>query len=235
MADLGDVGGIGGDILNKVMTGGVVVVGVIILAGIILAIGLYIRYLKQFNVKVEIKSLRGSGTRGEPIYKLVSDMGGFIHSKKDKSSWFRLRGEKVDLPTPPLETLQLDSHGKNHLKIFQKSDSEYYYLLPDKIDLNSIVRGNELIPIAQAGMKVVEGDVAYWGQLRKRDNRKLFDVESLFMKLLPYIVPVLMFMLVIFMTYMITDHWGEFSNAAQHLSEAAKALRDVSTASVTTG
>ena len=68
-----------------------------------------------------------------------------------------------------------------------------------------------------------------------RDNRKLFDMESLIMKLLPFIIPMLMFMLVIFLTYMITDHWGEFASAAKALSDAAKALQEVSTASTVTG
>jgi len=235
MADTSQFASIGSVLLKKVISGGAIVIGVIILALIILGIGLYVRYLRQFNVKVEIKSLRGSGTRGEPVYKIVEDVGGFIENKKDKTRWFRLKGEKVDLASPPLEALQMRADGKNLLKIFQKSDTEYYYLIPDKIDMTSIIRGGVEVPIAQMNMKIVEGDVSYWGQLRKRDNRKLFDTESLIMKLLPFIVPVLMFMLVIFMTYLITDHWGEFASAAQALKEAAEALQLTTTAQVTTG
>lgn len=129
--------------------------------------------------------------------------------------------------------MEVDSHGRNRLKILQKSEKEYYYLLPDKIDENVVIRGGKVIPVTQLSMSVVDGDVGYWGQIRKRDNRKLFDTESLIMKLLPYIVPMLMFMLVIFMTYMITDHWGTFAGAAEALKQAAEALRDVSVAEVT--
>ena len=235
MVDTGGFGDVGKQILDRVVSGGVLVVGGIILSLFILGIGLYIRYLRQFNIKVEIKALRGSGGRGEPIYKIVNDTGAFITNRKDHSEWFRLRGERVDLPLPPLECLQLDAKGKNNIKIYQKSATEYYYLLPDTIDVKNIIRNGKQIPVAQGELKIVEGDISYWNILRKKDNRKIFDTESLFMKLLPYIIPVLMFMLVIFMTYMITDHWGEFSSAAQALKEAAYALRDTTSAAVTTG
>jgi len=225
----------GSKLLDNIITGGIAIVGVLVLCGVIVAVALYIRYLRQFNVKVEILSLRGRGGKGAPIYKIVRDVGGFIERRKDKSRWFRLRGEKVDLPSPPLEALQLDSHGVNNLKILQKSDTEYYYLLPYSISTDTIIRGGKEVPITQMNLKIVEGDVAYWAQLRKRDDKKMFDVESLAMKLLPYVVPVLMFMLVIFLTYLITDHWGEFVAAADALREAAHALRDVSVAQTATG
>lgn len=235
MADMSQIQTMGKDLLGGLVSGGLIIIGIIFFALIILGLALYIRYLRQFNIKVEIKSLRGSGTFGEPIYKIVNDVGGFVENKKDKTRWFRLKGEKIDLPSPPLEALQLDARGRNHIKIFQKSDTEYYYLLPDKINMKCIIRGSEEIPIAEAEMKVSDGDVAYWGQLRKRDNKKLFDMESMVMKLLPYVIPVLMFMLVIFLTYMITDHWGNFASAAEALRQAAEALRDVSTAETITG
>lgn len=235
MADVSGIAEKGGELLTKLVSGSVIVILILILIGFILGLALYIRYLRQFNIRVEIQSLRGSGTHGQPIYKIVRDMGGFIRRKKDQTNWFRLRGEKVDLPSPPLEALQLDAKGNNQIKIFQKSDTEYYYLLPDKIDMTTIVRGGKEIPIAQASAKISDGDVVYWGQLRKRDNRTLFDTETLIMKLLPYIVPMLMFMLVIFMTYLITDHWGDFASAADALQAAAEALRDATLASTTGG
>jgi len=234
MVDTSSFGSAGTDLMDKVISGSILFIGLIVVAGIILGVGFYIRYLRQFNIKVEIKSLRGSGTMGEPIYKIVTDVGGFIENKQDKTRWFRLRGEKIDLPSPPLEAMQLDSTGKNHIKIFQKSDTEYFYLLPDKIDMATVVRNGETVPVAQLEMKVSDGDVTYWGQLRKRDNKKLFDMESMMMKLLPFIVPMLMFMLVIFMTYMITDHWGEFASAANALNNAAQALERTATATVIT-
>ena len=146
---MSNIQGVGQEFLDKIISGGLIVMGVIFLIVVILGIGLYIRWLRQFNVRVEIKSLRGSGTMGEPIYKIVNDVGGFVENKTDKTRWFRLRNQKVDLPSPPLEALELDSTGRNHLKIFQKSDTEYYYLLPDRIDMKVIMRGGKEVPIAE--------------------------------------------------------------------------------------
>lgn len=236
MVDLG-VGGFaekGTQIIGSIVKGGVAVGIILIILAVIIGVALYIRYLRKFNVKVQILSLRGSGTFGEPIYKIINDAGGFIEDKDSKSRWFRLRNQKIDLPSPPLDALQLDANGNNYVKILQKSDTEYYFLLPDAINEKIIVRNGKNIPVSQVNMKVVEGDVSYWGQIRKRDNKKMFDMESLMMKLLPYIIPTLMFMLVIFMTYMITEHWGEFSTAAQALKDAAESLKQISTADVTT-
>jgi len=233
--DTASFGTTASEVLEKVFTGGLLIGIFVIIASVIIGVALYLRWMRKFNISVEIKSLRGSGSSGQPIYKIINDVGGIIENKKDKTRWFRIKGQKVDLPTPPLEAFQIDSKGRNHIKILQKSDTEFYYLLPDKIDLKNVVRNGVLVPIAEAEMKVADGDVVYWGQIRKRDDKKLFDMESLIMKLLPYLIPMLMFMLVIFLTYMITDHWGEFSSAASALNEAAHALRDVSIAGTTQG
>lgn len=223
----------GNEILGKIVTGSIMLIGALFIAGIILGTALYIRYLRQFNIKVEIKSLRGSGSRGEPIYKIISDVGGFVENKQDKTRWFRLKGEKIDLPSPPLEALQLDASGVNHLKIYQRSDTEYYYLLPDRINTSVVVRDGKVIPVAQMELKISDGDVVYWGQLRKKQDRKMFDMESMLMKIIPYIGLMILFVGVVFLSYMITDNWGTFAAAADALREAAEALKDMSTAQVT--
>jgi len=160
------------------------------------------------------------------VGKIIRDKGGMIYDKKTKSWWFRLKDSKVDLPPPPYEAYQQGVGGVNIVKIWQKAHNEFFYLVPDSISQTEIIRDGKLIPIAKQDMKVVEGDVAYWNQLRKREDKKLFDPEGLAMKLLPYIGIFLMFMLVIFLSYFITQHWGEFAQAAQALKEAAQALRD---------
>lgn len=238
MVDMSAFGDVGGQILQRIMSGTIIVFMVLILGGIIVGVGFYIRYLRQFNIRVRIRSVRNPGTKGSPIYKVVDDWGGYIYKKREgqKVRWFRLKGEKVDLPTPPLECLEIGVGGRNHINILQKSDEEYYYMIPDNINYETIVRNKDGkmvdIPVGEVGFKIVEGDVAYWNQLRKRDNKKLFDTESIVMKILSYLVPVLLFMMVIFMTYFITEHWGEFSAAAEALKEAAFALRDATTADV---
>lgn len=224
------------NLVGKLLTGTVVVVGIIIFAAIVIGIAFYIRYLRKFNVIVEIKSKRSSGSEaGMEIYKIIPDKGGIMRSSRTKTTWFRLLGQKVDLPVPPNECFQLDSKGNNHLYIWHPSDEEYYFLLPDKIVQSVIVRGGQSIALNQAHMKIVDSGAAYWGQVRKRENRKLFDIEGLLWKLAPLVGMFLMFMLVIFLTYLITSHWGEFAAAANALKEAAQALAGTTHASVTTG
>lgn len=236
MADfgLGTFKEMGGDLASNLISGAIMVFLVLICGAVIVSVLMYVRYLRQFNVRVEIKSLRGSGTQGEPIYKIVSDKGGMILNKKDKRHYFRLLKERIELPPPPLDCMELQANGTNQIKILQKSQDEYYYLLPEKIELKKIVKGGKLVLLAEAHLNVVEGDISYWNVLRKRDNRKLFDTENLLLKILPYVGIFLMFITVIFLTYMITDHWGTFSDAAASLAEAAKALERASTATVIT-
>lgn len=210
-------------LLETIISGSIYVFIVLMMGAIIISVLLYVRHIRKFNILVELKSLRGSGTKGEPVYKIVNDKAGMIFDKKDKRWWLRLKNEKVDLPTPPLDCLEVRADGKNQLKIFQKSQEEYYYLLPDKVDINHIIRGDQKIPIAQAKLNVVEGDISYWNSLKKKDNRKLFDMENLFMKALPYVGMFLMFISIIFLTYIISDHWGTFAAAADSLRLAAEA------------
>lgn len=229
----GTFGKVGGLILEKLVTGGIIVILVVILCFIIVGIALYIRYNSQFIYDIEIKSLRSSGFGKSQNYKILKDKGAFIRNKKDKSVKFRLKNQRVDLPVPPLECMQLGVKGKNYIKVFQKSDEEYYYLLPSRIDWETVIRDGQEIKIGEETVKVIDGDVAHWNIQQKKENKKIFDTESMVMKLLPYIIPVLMFMLVIFMTYFITNHWGEFTAAAQALEKAANSLASVSTATTT--
>jgi len=233
--DLGGFEELGGQLINKIATGTVAVVLILLLGGFIVGLMLYIRYLRQFNIGVEIWSSRSSGEKGGQNYKILRDKGGVIYDRYDKSWRFRLRKHKVDLPVPPYEAFLIDEKGANIVKIWQKSHEEFFYLLPSSIDPTVVVRNGIEYKLGQIKLKVVDGDVSYWNMLRKRTNKKLFDTENTIMKLLPYIVPVLMFMLVIFMTYLITEKWGTFAAAAQALKDAAESLRLASTAQVTTG
>ena len=228
------VGSVGSAILSKLVSGSIIVIVALIIGACIVGLAFYLRYNSQFIYDIEIKSLRSSGLITNQNYKIIKDKGAFIRNKKDKSVWFRLKNQRVDLPPPPLECMQIGVKGKNYIKILQKSDEEYYYLLPENIDLQKVIRDGKELIIGEESIKVIDGDVAYWNIQRKKADKKLFDVESLFMKLLPYVVPVLMFMLVIFMTYMITQHWGEFSAAASALERAADRLASISNAGTVT-
>lgn len=233
MVDFGTFGSLGSQLFSRLVSGGIIIVGIIILAAVIVAVAFYVRYASQFIYEVEIRSLRSSGVKGTPTYKILKDKGAFIRKKKDKTTWFRLRNQAVDLPSPPLECIQLGIKGKNYIKILQLSDEEYYYLMPESIDTATIIRDGKPIILGQETVKVLDGDVAYWNIQKKKDNKKLFDMESLLMKVLPYVGIMLMFMCVVFLSYFMTNHWGEFSAAAQALEKAADRLASISGGTIT--
>ena len=223
------------DIYGNMIGNTFMLIAILILCAVIIGVALYVRYLRQFNITVMIESTRSAGISGVQHNKIIFDKGGLIYNKKDKSWYFRLLKEKVDLPQPPFDVLQPSNKG-NILRIWQKSNEEFIFLLPDKIDTQIIVRADgSRVPVGQLVVKQVEGDVSYWNQIRKRTNKKLFDTESMIMKLLPYIVPDLMFMLVIFMTWMVIKNFTVLADVAKSLENTANILNGTTNAAVITG
>ena len=220
-------------LFGNILSGTIALVGFILVAGIIIGAGFYVRYLRQFDIKAEIISTRAN-IGGVDQHKIIFDKAGLIYSKQDKTWYFRIKGMKVDLPSPPFNVLIPTDKG-NMVKIWQKSAEEFVFLLPDVINKNVIIRqdGKQYLT-SQLVVKQVEGDVAYWNIMRKEKNKKLFDPESLMMKLLPLIVPMLMFVLVIFMTWMVLKNFDVLAGVASSLKETAAILKGGSQAVVTT-
>ena len=235
MADTSAYTSIGRSILNRLIGGGIIAVVAILIGGIIVAVALLVRYYRQFNIKVRIKTKRGSGSDGKPIYKTYYDKGGIIFKRKDKRNVFKIFKERVELPVPPYEVMQILANGGNEVNVRKESDTEYYF--EQEADFQRGYTYNEYgeqVQITKPKVKIVESDVSYWNVLRKKDNRKLFDVEGLLMKLLPYAVIFLMIIGVIFFTYIWLDKSPSIISATQEvakaLENAANALRDASVA-----
>lgn len=224
LGSFGDLGTLTNGLIGKLFSGAFIVFLLLIMMVIIVGAALYIRHWRQYNIFVEIKSRRSSGTNQIESYKLIYDKGALIYDNKDKIWYFRLYDHKIDLPVPPYEVLQNSTKG-NVLKLLQKSQDEFTFLLPDRIDRTKIVRidGKEY-DAAIVVEKQVEGDVAFWNQLRKEKNKQLFDPEGTLMKLLPYIIPVLMFMLVIFISWILIKKFDTVAQVAASMDSAAKAI-----------
>lgn len=226
---------VGNSLFANAISGTFIILGLLIFAAVIIGVAFYVRWIRQFNIFVEILSSRSAGVSGLATHKLIYDKAAIIYEKKDKCWYFRILKMKVDLPVPPFDVLQNSTRG-NVLKLWQKSNEEFIFMLPDILDQQFIrTYDGKVIPLATLKIKQVEGDVAYWNQLRKRQHRKLFDTESLLMKILPYLIPVLMFMLVIFLTWIVLSKFEILRDVANSLQETAKIIRGTTTASVTTG
>jgi hypothetical protein len=203
--------------------------GILLIAGAIIGAAWYVKYIRQFDIKVEIISTRAN-IGGIDQYKIIFDKGGIIYDKTDKIYYFRIKGMKIDLPSPPFNVLIPTDKG-NMVKIWQKSAEEFVFLLPDKVGGVVIRQDGREYSSAELKTKQVEGDVAYWNILRKEKNKGLFNPESILMRLLPFIVPMLMFVLVIFLSWMVIKNFEVLKDVANSLLETAKVLKGQTIAS----
>src|SRR3990167_7136881 len=104
---------------GSLVGGGLIFLGVLVLIAIIIGASLYVRYYRQFNIYVIIRSSRSTAS-GIGQEKILFDKGAMIYDKKDKIWYFRLFSHQVDLPVPPYEVLQPSEKG-NLLELWQKS------------------------------------------------------------------------------------------------------------------
>jgi len=237
-----------GNIVSSIISKSMLVLLVLLIGGAILGVALYVRWRRKFNIIVEIYSERSIGsledkdytTNSEAIrdiinqgnHKIIFDRGAIVYDKKDGYWYFRILGEKVDLPEPPFNVLQSSNKG-NVLKVWQKSHDEFIFLMPDKLCKTHVIkRGGKLYPISQIEQKQVEGDIGYWNVKRKQKTKALFDTESLFMKILPFMPHIIGGMISLFIIYVLMDSMPAILNQLQQLIIELQSLKG---AVVTTG
>lgn len=226
-------GAIGAGLLGSFLGQAIFAIGIILIIGAIGGTIWYVRYLQKFDIKVEVISTRAN-IGGVDQYKIFFDKAGIIYDKTDKIWYLRIKNIGVDLPQPPYNVLIPTDKG-NMVKIWQKSAEEFVFLLPDKILPIIVKQDGKTYASASVTAKQLEGDVSYWNQKRKERNKDLFNPQSLMMRLLPLIVPLLMFVLVIFMTWMVLKNFSVLGDVANSLRETAAILKGSSSAVVTTG
>lgn len=223
----------GAGLLAGLLTGTVKLVAAIVVMGIIIGTAFYVRYLRQFDIKVEIISTRAN-IGGTDQHKIIFDKAGYLYDKKDKHYYFRLKEMKVDLPVPPFNVLIPTDKG-NMIKIWQKSINEYVFLLPDRIRHDIIIKQDgKGYAASNLELNQIDGDVAFWNTKRKSTNKSIFNPESTLMKLLPFIVPVLMFILVIFLTWIVVKKFDVLADVATQLNSAAQAISGATKAELIT-
>lgn len=228
-----DVGGAFGGMFSGAISGVLALAGLLLVIGAVAGTAWYVRYIRQFNIKAEIISTRAN-IGGIDQYKIIFDKAGLLYDKKDKNYFFRIKDMKVDLPQPPFNVL-IPTDAGNMVKIWQKSAEEFVFLLPDTINHDVIIRQDgKAYPSATLNVKQVEGDVAYWNVKRKERDKNLFSPQGLLMQLLPFIVPMLMFVLVIFISWMVLKQFEVLKDVAVSLKETAQVLKGQGQAAVTT-
>ena len=146
--------------------------------------------------------------------------------------FFRIWGVKLDLPAPRFNVLQSTSSG-DYLELYRTSENRIYYLTPSIIDKTKIIQTDgKTYAIASQKNLQMNPDMEFWAARRMEENKKMFDTESIFMKLLPYIPAILGGMVTIFILYILLDH---LPGILTQLTELVREMRSLKGADVTIG
>lgn len=202
MADTSAFSEMGSQLTSKIM-GSIVWVGIILI--VVCAIGgtmwYFLIYQKKFDIRVHVKS-----RRADSKYSIMVDKAAILTDYTTKSKFFRIWDLRKDLPVPKFNILQATNKG-DLLEIYREGEDIFYYLTPPKIENGKVIRSDgKVYLIADQTHSMVDPDLAFWIVKRKGMNKKMFDTESLLMKLLPYLPHIIGGMIMIFMLYVLMDH-----------------------------
>ncbi len=243
----GIVGDTVGDLAGRILTGTIGVVVVLIVAGVILGFFFWVRDRRKYNILVEIQSARSEGVTPQDVvqlsdkdylgyvnralqegnFKLIYDKAALKYDKTDKSWYFRILGEKVALTVPPFKVLQQSNKG-NVLKIWQKSNIEYFFLLPGKINKEFIVRADgQMYKVAEIEQYQLEGDDPAWIMERQRRNRNWFVMDSILSRLLMYLPVMIMTVIFVFLIWIVL---GKLPPLIESLNALAQSMSDLNQA-----
>lgn len=196
-----EVGATGSALLSKIF-GSILWlgIGVIIIAVVGFILWYFGYYKRKFDIKVMIKSER-EGDR----YSLLEDKAAILFNNKERFYFLRLADTKIDLPAPPYMAIQRSNKG-DVIELWRKSEDEFIYLTPGTINKKIVMRvDGSLINVAQIEQKQLEGDIAYWNVKRKGQNKKLFDKDSILMKMLEFAPQIIGGMILIFILWILFD------------------------------
>jgi len=199
---------VGGKFMEKIFSG-ILWFGIIILiAGVVGFLGWwFFVYKRKFNIKVKVTSER-AGDRN----RIIFDKAAILRDRKDKTMYFRLWTLKLDLPAPKFNVLQSTTAG-DYLELYRTSENRIYYLTPSVIDKKQIVKSDgKLYPIASQKNLQVNPDMDFWAARRMKENKGMFDTDSVFMKLLPYLPAIVGGVVTIFILYILMAHLPEILN-----------------------
>lgn len=212
-----------GQLFGGLASGAVVfIIGIIIAIAVVVLLWYFFIYKRKFDIIVKVKS-----DRAEDKQNIIFDKGAFLDDRKTDTKYFRIWGLKRDFPVPRYNVLQSTNKG-DLLELYRKGDEEFYFLLPSVINKVEILRADgKKYPFATHEQTMIDPDVAFWNLKRKSLNKKMFSVESLFMKLLPFLPQIIGSVIMIFVLFILLDHLpgilSELRNLAQTLNEQKRA------------
>ena len=209
-------GEIGGQLVDRVF-GSILWTGLGLLVVILVfgAFYYFIFYKRKFDIIVKINSER-AGDKNRILY----DRAAILKERKSGAKYFKLWKLKKALPVPQFNVLQTSDKG-DYLELSRTGEDQFYFLTPTMIDKQQIVKEDgKFYPIAAQKATKIDVDLEYWNVKRKLMNKRMFDTDSMLMKLLPYIPLIVGGMIMIFMLYLLMDHLPGILSEMRSLYEA---------------
>ena len=222
------VGEVGGQLVEQIFSG-IIWIGIaLIIVGVLLGVIYYFFvYQRKFDIKVKIIS-----ERAEDKNKIIFDKAAVLRDRKTQNKFLRIWDLKVDLPLPKFNIFQSSNQG-DFIEIYRISENSFYYLTPPIIDKKHMIKSDgKLYPVLPSEYKIIDTELEYWNVKRKDMNKRMFDTESLLMKLLPYLGIMLGGVIIIFILYILLDHLPGILSQLQDLTTE---LNRMHAAEVTTG
>lgn len=158
-------------------------------------------YRKKFDIKVKVISRRAGEENS-----IFFDKAAILKDRKTNTRYFRIWGMKRELPVPKYNILQRTNEG-DLLEIYRKSEEEFFFLMPPKIDNARIMRADgRVYPFADQKMIQVDPEIGFWMAKRMEQNKSMFSPDNLLMKILPFIPHIIGGVITIFILYVLMDH-----------------------------
>lgn len=225
MVDTGSITGIGSEIANRIMSGAVWVLALVIVGGGVAGLMYYfLIYKRKFDILVTIRSERsGKSTVRRTDYAAI------LTDRKTHERYFKLWKYKIEMPIPHFDVLE-HAEGKDYLDLYQKGDSEFYFLKPPEVDRTYIEKTDgSVIPWAEQQNKVVDSDIAFWAQKKKKEN--WFDKDKLIWRVLEFAPQIISTVTLIFILWIFLDKLPPILNG---LKDIAAQFQQVQRADITT-
>jgi len=229
MVDTSGFTEVGGQIISKIMSGAVWIVGGLV-AGSAIAFLMYwfLIYKRKFDIEIKIISQR-AGNRNNIIF----DRAAILTERKTGKRFFRLWKFKLDLPVPKFEVLQRAGN-TDYLEIYQKSDEDFFFLTPARIDKTKIIKSDgKLIPFAEQEHKLMDTDIAYWNVKRKVTNKGIFSKDKVWMKVLELAPQILSIIALIFILWIFLDKLPPILSQLQGVAAEINKFNKIETATTT--
>ena len=188
----------------------------------------FLIYKRKFNIKVKVISERANDKN-----MIIFDNAAILKDRKNGSHYFKLWKLNLELPSPKFSVLQ-SAGSFDYLELYRTSENTIYFLAPPAIDKKKVINedGKEYL-IASQISKQINPDMEFWAIKRKGMNKKMFDPEKLWMKILMFLPQLMVGVLSIFVLYILMSYLPE---VLRELSALAKTIKpSVPIADVTTG